>query len=153
MSATAGTRVQRLLLIDSNVFFAKRLGDALKSEGFDVVHNTQSAFALTSLEWDTPVAILCSTSMREMGAFELPKILHGDVKTANIPIIAMGEGGDQALMEAFRAGCDDYVDRRLGPEHIATHVRTFFEEPHRWIPADADAHDIGDCAERQFVAP
>jgi CheY-like chemotaxis protein len=127
MAASAGTKVPRLLLIDSNVFFAKRLGDALKNEGFDVVHNTQSAFALTSLEWDTPVAILCSTNMREMGAFELPKILQGDAKTANIPIIAMGEGGDQALMEAFRAGCDDYVDRRLGPEHIATHVRTFLK--------------------------
>jgi CheY-like chemotaxis protein len=115
----------RVLLIDSNVFFAKRLSDALKSEGFDVMHNTQSAFALTSLEWDMPAAILCSTSLREMGAFELPKIIHSDAKTANIPIIAMGDGGDQALMAAFRAGCDDYVDRRLGAEHIAAHVRAF----------------------------
>src|SRR5262245_38215423 len=122
---SAAAKVPRLLLIDSNVFFAKRLGDALKHEGFEVSHNTQSAFALTSLEWDTPAAILCSTSLREMSAFELPKIIHGDVKTAHIPIIAMGDGGDQALMAAFRAGCDDYVDRRLGPEQIATHVRTF----------------------------
>jgi DNA-binding response OmpR family regulator len=127
MSATAAAKVPKLLLIDSNVFFAKRLGDALKLEGFDVVHNTQSAFALTSLEWDTPVAILCSTNLREMGAFDIPKILNGDAKTAHIPVIAMGEGGDQALMEAFRAGCDDYVDRRLGPEHIASHVRAFIK--------------------------
>jgi ActR/RegA family two-component response regulator len=70
MTAAAAPKVPRLLLIDSNVFFAKRLGDALKHEGFEVAHNTQSAFALTSLEWDTPVAILCSTSLREMGAFE-----------------------------------------------------------------------------------
>ena len=124
MSAPAPA-MPKLLLIDSNVFFAKRLSDALKLEGFDVVHNTQSAFALTSLEWDTPAAILCSTNLREMGAYELPKILGSDNKTAHIPIIAMGDGGDQALMEAFRAGCDDYIDRRLGPEHIATHVRTF----------------------------
>ncbi len=115
----------KLLLIDSNVFFAKRLSEALKLEGFEVVHNTQSAFALTSLEWDTPAAILCSTNLREMGAYELPKILGADAKTSHIPIIAMGDGGDQALMEAFRAGCDDYIDRRLGPEHIASHVRTF----------------------------
>jgi CheY-like chemotaxis protein len=65
--------------------------------------------------------------MREMGAFELPQIIHGDPKTAHIPIIAMGDGGDQALMAAFRAGCDDYVDRRLGAEHIAAHVRTFLK--------------------------
>lgn len=117
----------RILLIDSNVFFAKRLGDALKLEGLDVTHSTQSAYALTMLEWNTPVAILCATNLREMNAFELPRIVHGDHKTSQIPIIALGEGGDQALMEAFRAGCDDYVDRKLGPEQIAAHVRTFLK--------------------------
>ena len=128
MNAPASAmKAPRVLLIDSNVFFAKRLSDALKVEGFDVVHNTQSSFALTSLEWDTPTAIVCATNLREMGAYELPKILHGDDKTSSIPIIAMGEGGEQALMAAFRAGCDDYVDRRLGAEHIAAHVRTFLK--------------------------
>lgn len=127
MSVPAPAKQPRLLLIDSNVFFAKRLIEALRSEGFDVVHNTQSAFALTSLEWDTPAAILCSTSLREMAAFDLPKIVHSDAKTAHIPIIAMGEGGDQALMAAFRAGCDEYVDRRLGPETIASHIRSFIK--------------------------
>ena len=125
MSAAAPATAPKILVIDSNVFFAKRLGDALKHEGFEVVHSTQSAYAMTMLEWNTPAAILCATNLREMGAHELPKILHADLKTAHIPIIAIGDGGDQALMEAFRAGCDDYVDRRLGPEHIASHVRTF----------------------------
>jgi hypothetical protein len=37
----------------------------------------------------------------------------------------MGEGDRQALMVAFRAGCDDYVDRRVGPENVAAHVRAF----------------------------
>src|SRR3954469_20554212 len=128
MSAPASAmKAPRVLLIDSNVFFAKRLSDALKVEGFDVVHNTQSSFAMTSLEWDMPTAIVCATNLREMGAYELPKILHADEKTASIPIIAMGDGGEQAPMAAFRAGCDDYVDRRLGAEHIAAHVRTFLK--------------------------
>jgi CheY-like chemotaxis protein len=115
----------KLLLIDSNVFFARRLSEALKHEGFDVVHSTQSPYALTSVEWNPPAAILCATNLREMSAYELPRILRGDAKTANIPVIALGEGGEHALMEAFRAGCDDYVDRRLGPDSIAAHVRTF----------------------------
>ena len=125
MSAVSAATPPMILVIDSNVFFAKRLGDALKHEGFDVVHSTQSAYAMTMLEWNTPSAILCATNLREMGAHELPKILHADLKTAHIPIIAIGDGGDQSLMEAFRSGCDDYVDRRLGPEHIAAHVRSF----------------------------
>lgn len=115
----------KILLIDANVFFARRITEALKREGFDVVHSTQSAYALTMLEYDMPSVILCSTSLREINAHDLPQIVHADPKTAHIPVIAMGEGGDQALMEAFRAGCADYVDRRLGPELIASQVKTF----------------------------
>ncbi len=115
----------KILVIDSNMFFVKRLSDALKNDGFEVVHCTHAAYALTMLEWNPPTAILCSTNLRELGAFELPRIVHGDMKTAAIPILAMGDGGDQALMAAFRAGCDDYIDKRLGPENIASHIKTF----------------------------
>jgi CheY-like chemotaxis protein len=124
MSPSVST-MARILLIDANVFFARRITDALKLEGFEVVHTTQSAYALTMLEYDMPSAILCSTSMREMNAHDLPQIVHADPKTAHIPVIAVGEGGDQALMEAFRSGCADYVDRRLGAELIASQVKTF----------------------------
>lgn len=117
----------KILLIDSNVFFAKRLTEAMKQEGMDVTHSTQSAYALTMLEWDMPAAIMCATNLREMNAFELPRIVHADHKTSHIPIIALGDGGDHALMAAFRAGCDDYVDRKLGPEHIASHVLAFLK--------------------------
>lgn len=122
---TPASTTARILLIDSNVFFARRVTEALKQEGFEVVHSTQSAYALTMLEYDPPSAILCSTSLREMNAHELPPIIHADPKMAHIPVIAVGDGGDQALMEAFRAGCSDYVDKRLGPELIASHVKTF----------------------------
>ncbi len=130
MTETTVSNSLRILIIDSNVFFAKRLTEALKKEGFDVVHATQSAYALTMLEWDTPIAILCATNLREMGAHEIPQLLHADIKTAHIPIIAMGEGGDHALMAAFRSGCEDYVDRRLGPEQIAAHVKSFLRSHH-----------------------
>lgn len=124
MSTSVAT-IPKILVIDSNVFFAKRLGDCLKQEGFEVIHSTQASYALTMLEWTPPTAIVCSTNLREMSAYDLPRILHTDLKTAHIPILAIGDGGDQALMEAFRAGCDDYIDRRLGPNSIAAHIRIF----------------------------
>jgi CheY-like chemotaxis protein len=115
----------KILVIDANVFFARRIIDALKQEGFEVVHSTQSGYALTMLEYDMPSVILCSTSMREMGAHELPPIIHSDPKTAHIPVIAMGEGGEHSLMKAYRSGCADYVDKKLGPDLIAGHVKSF----------------------------
>jgi CheY-like chemotaxis protein len=115
----------RILLIDSNVYFAKRLGDALQQQGFEVIPSTQATYALTMLEWNAPTAILCATNLREMGALEMAPILRADPKTANIPLIAVGGGGAQALLEAYRAGCDDFVDRRRSPSDIAAHVRNF----------------------------
>ena len=113
----------KVLLIDSNVLFAKRLGDALKREGFEVTATTQAAFALTTLEYSAPAAIVCATNMREMGALEMAKIIHADASNASLPIIALGDGSQRALMEAFQAGCDDYIDRQLPPATIANHVK------------------------------
>lgn len=124
MNPTVATPA-KILLIDANVFLARRITEALKLEGFEVVHTTQSGYALTMLEYDTPSAILCSTNLREISAHDLPPIINADPKTAHIPVIALGDGGDQALMEAFRSGCADYVDKRLGPELIATQIKTF----------------------------
>src|ERR1700723_484095 len=115
----------RILLIDSNVYFSKRVSDALQQQGFEVTVSTQAAYALTMIEWNTPAAILCATNLREMGALEMAPILKTDPNTATIPLIAIGGGGAQALLEAYRAGCDDYVDRRLPPADIAAHVRSF----------------------------
>jgi CheY-like chemotaxis protein len=116
-------RPAKILLIDSNVYFSKRLGEALKREGFEVKPYTQASFALTTLEYDTPAAILCTTNLREMGALEMARIIHADPKNAAMLIIALGDGSQRALMEAFQAGCDDYVDRHLAPQVIATHVK------------------------------
>jgi CheY-like chemotaxis protein len=116
-------RIPKILLIDSNVYFSKRLGDALKREGFEVLASTQPEFALTTLEYDTPTAVVCSANMREMGALQIAKIIHADPKNASLPIIALGDGSQRALMEAFQAGCDDYIDRQRQPAVIATHIR------------------------------
>ena len=121
MSGTS--RVPKILLIDSNVYFSKRLSDALKREGFQVLASTQPAFALTTLEYDTPTAVVCATNMRDMGALEIATIIRADSKNANLPIIALGDGSQRALMEAFQAGCDDYIDRQRQPAVIASHIR------------------------------
>jgi CheY-like chemotaxis protein len=119
---TAG-RAPKILLIDSNVYFAKRLSDALKREGFEVQLSTQAAFALTTLEYDPPDAIVCATKMREMGALEMARIIHADLKNAGLLIIALGDGSQRALMEAYQAGCEDYIDRNQQPGTIAAHLK------------------------------
>ena len=101
----------RILLIDSNVYFSKRVSDALRHVGFEVVQCTQVSYALTMLEWNAPSAVLCATNLREMGALEMAPILRADPKTTNIALIAIGGGvissdaADElrALAEALQA--------------------------------------------------
>ena len=103
---TTPPTLPRILLIESNVYFAKRLGDALQQQGFEVVTCAQAAYALTMVKWSALAAILCATNLHEMSALEIAPILRTDPKTANMPLIAIGGGsGEQALLEAFRAGC------------------------------------------------
>jgi CheY-like chemotaxis protein len=122
---TAAASIGKLLVIDSNVLFAKRLTNALREQGFDVSHTLEASYALTMLEWDTPCAILCATNLREMHAYDIVPILHGDPKTAHIPVIAIGDDGEKGLMAAYRAGCDDCVSRQQGADSIANQVRQF----------------------------
>lgn len=115
----------RVLLIDSNVYFVKRMTEALEKEGCEVVHHPTASYALTMIEWNPPDLILCATELREMGAFEIVPVLRGDPKTAKIPLIALGSRVEKGPLEAYRAGCDDYVDRRRNPADIASHILAF----------------------------
>src|SRR5258708_33431923 len=73
--------------------------------------------------------------MREMGALEMAHIIHADPKNVALMIIALGDGSQRALMEAFQAGCDDYIDRHLAPPVIATHVKNIIlSKAHRFQP-------------------
>src|SRR5713226_3256423 len=115
----------RVLLIDSNVYFVKRMPEALQKEGFEVLHHPVASYALTMIEYSPPDIILCATELREMGAFEIVPMLRNDPKTANTPIMALGNSAEKGPLEAYRAGCDDFIDRRRNPADIAAHIRAF----------------------------
>ena len=112
----------KVFIVDTNLLFVKRLSEALRERGFEAVHCAEPAYALTMIEWNMPVAILCATSPRESTGFDIPAILHADTKTSHIPVIAIGDRGRQSQLEILRAGYEDFLDRRLGAEEIAAHL-------------------------------
>src|SRR5262249_39735031 len=83
----------------------------------------QAAYALTALEYDAPDAILCATNLRKMSALEIARIIRADAKNSNLPIVALGDGSQRALMKAFQTGCNDYIDRSRQPGVIASHMK------------------------------
>src|ERR1700682_3166628 len=122
---SSGEATLRVLLIDSNVYFVKRMTEALQKEGFEVLHHPVASYALTMIEYSPPDIILCATELREMGAFEIVPMLRNDPKTATSPLMVVGNSGEKGPLEAYRAGCDDFIDRRRNPADIAAHVPAF----------------------------
>jgi DNA-binding response OmpR family regulator len=112
----------KVFIVDTNLLFVKRLSEALRERGFEAVHCAEPAYALTMIEWNMPVAILCATSPRESTGFDIPAILRADTKTSHIPVIAIGDRGRQSQLEVMRAGYEDFLDRRLGAEEITSHL-------------------------------
>src|SRR5260370_1124910 len=125
VAVTSAGAPLRVLLIDSNVYFVKRMTEALQKEGFEVLHHPVASYALTMIEYSPPDIILCATELREMGAFEIVPLLRNDPKTANTPLMALGNSIEKGPLEAYRAGCDDFIDRRRNPADIAAHIRAF----------------------------
>ncbi len=112
----------RILLIEPNLAFARRLTAALRSQDFEVQYCTQAEYALTMVEWNMPSAIICATNLQKPSDTEVPSILASDPKTSHIPVIALGDNHPQALINAYRAGYDDYFDRGLGAENVAGRI-------------------------------
>ena len=114
--------LSKVFVVDTNLFFVKRLTEALQQKGFEAVHCSEAAYALTMIEWNMPVAILCSINQRSASSFEIPTILRADAKTSHIPVIAIGDRGQNSQLEVLRAGYEDFLDRRLGAEEIVAHL-------------------------------
>lgn len=115
----------KILLVDPNLFFVKRLTEELRQQGFEVIHCSEPAYALTMVEWNMPVAVLCATNLTDSASYAIPSIIHADAQTRHIPVVAIGDGREKPLLETFRSGYDDFVDRRLGAKEIASHLVSF----------------------------
>ena len=111
-----------ILLIEPNLAFARRLTDSLRHHGIEVHYCAHAEHALTMVEWNMPAAIICGTKLQKPSDTEVPSILASDPQTSHIPVLAMGDGHAQALINAYLAGYDDYIDCRLGVENVACRV-------------------------------
>src|SRR5262245_23981130 len=118
-------RDAKLILVDTNLFFVKRLTEELHKEGFEVIHCSEPAYALTAVEWNMPVAILCATNLANSDVYAIPRIIEADEGTKHIAIVAISDGGQQPLLDAFRAGYDDVIERRMGARDVSTHLVEF----------------------------
>jgi two-component system chemotaxis sensor kinase CheA len=100
-----------LLFVDDSLFFRNMLSPVLKAAGYDVTTVGGAEEALALLKNGPRFDVIVSDiEMPGMNGFELAEAVHGDQRTARVPIIALSSMTSPASVERGRqAGFHDFV--------------------------------------------
>jgi putative two-component system response regulator len=114
-----------IILVDDNISNLKAGKSALSK--YDVITVPSAAKLFDVLERCTPQLILLDINMPDMDGYETIRILKGDAKTAEIPVIFLTGQIDIANeLEGLLLGAVDYITKPFLPEllnkRVAVHL-------------------------------
>ena len=114
----------KVLLVDDYPDAREMYSEYLKFTGFDVVEASNGMEALQRAVDMEPDIILMDLSLPVMDGWEATRRLKADVRTADIPVVALTGHALSGMSEgAQRAGCDAFVTKPCLPEDLVKEIR------------------------------
>ena len=114
-----------LLVVDDNPVIVKLLGAMLAQAGYPVTSANSGQQALALLESFLPDLILLDIDMPGLSGLETCRIIKGNPRTADIPVIFVTANDDKSnIVAGFEAGAHDYVIKPSTREELLARVRT-----------------------------
>ncbi|MCI8338273.1 MAG: response regulator [Lachnospiraceae bacterium] len=99
------------------------LGEIIKDMGCNPVLAESGEQALELAEEHYPQLVLTDISMPGMTGYELCKVLKGNEKTKNIPVVFISAFDDpHDIVEGFQLGGEDYITKPFIPEVVQARV-------------------------------
>lgn len=115
---------KRILLVDDNDDIAEMLQILLQEHGYAFLHAADGTAALAVCPRQMPHLILMDILLPDMDGFEVSRRLHGQPRTAHIPIIFLSRHAERDdRLEAFELGADDFIAKPFDPEELLLRVR------------------------------
>jgi twitching motility two-component system response regulator PilH len=112
----------KVLLVEDSPTQALRTRIALEAQGFEVVIVNESRSALPTAKQESPDVVLSDVRMPGLDGFQLTQEFRGDPDLGSVPIVlgsaTVNEDEDKHL--AFQLGAQDYVDKGLSPDVLAS---------------------------------
>jgi two-component system cell cycle response regulator len=117
--------MKRILVIDDlpeNVFMLK---DRLEHEGYEVLTAYNGKSGIEKAQNEVPDLILLDVMMPDINGFEVCKILVGDSRTSDIPIILVTAKTDaEDIKEGLDAGANDYIKKPINKIELLARVKS-----------------------------
>jgi len=117
----APTAKRLVLVVEDTEDTYELISDVLATAGFQVVGAQNGIDAVDTAVKLLPDAIVMDLSLPLMGGCEATRLLKSDVRTREIPIVALT--GHYNYMEMARqAGCDAFLTKPCEPEDLVGEI-------------------------------
>ena len=111
-----------VLIVEDEPAIADNVAYALRTDGFDVVHVTLAADALTALAAHDIAAVVLDVGLPDGNGFELCRRIR---QQSDVPVLFVTARGDEVdRIVGLEIGADDYVVKPFSPRELVARVRT-----------------------------
>jgi CheY-like chemotaxis protein len=122
----------RVLVVEDYADAREMYSEYLQYSGYEVVEATNGMEALQRAVEDRPDIILMDLSLPVMDGWEATRRLKADVRTADIPVVALTGHALAGISDgALRAGCDAFVTKPCLPEDLVKEIRKVLDSSSR----------------------
>jgi two-component system, cell cycle response regulator DivK len=120
----------KILIVEDNELSRDMLSRRLRRKGYEVLVATDGQEGIAMAQRELPDLVLMDLSLPDLDGWEATRRLKTDVKTANIPVIALtahAMSGDRE--KALDAGCDEYDTKPIDLRRLLSKMVRFVEDP------------------------
>jgi len=120
----------KVLVVDDFATMRKIVRNILKQIGFeDITEAEDGNAALRVLKGDKIGLVVTDWNMPNMSGLELLHEIRRDAQTKNIPVLMVtAEGLKENVMEAVKAGVNNYVVKPFTAEVLQEKIETIFKK-------------------------
>ncbi len=116
-------RGARIVLADDNADMRGYIRRLLEGEGYAVTAVPDGADALAAVRRERPDLVLTDVMMPNLDGFGLLAEIRGDPNLSDLSVIMLSaRAGDEAQVEGFDAGADDYVIKPFSARELLARV-------------------------------
>lgn len=118
-----GGPAPRLVVVEPSAPMRSRLVNSLEAASFEVLAVESAPEALHACAEARPDAIVAAAAMEGMTGTDLAYAMAEHATLAGVPLVLIGDEGDIARLEAYRAGVRDFIPQPFLDEELVIRIR------------------------------
>ncbi len=129
---------KKILAVDDEGDILELVQFNLIKEGYQILCAQSGNEALKLANSHLPDLILLDLMLPDIDGLEITKILKGDPKTQDIPIVMLTAKGEEAdIVTGLELGADDYITKPFSPRVLIARIRAVLRRKTKEQPDDA----------------